>query len=272
MREQVDALDGHVLVSIDFGQLEWCLACICCRDKAMVDATWTGYDVHMAWATKIARRWPGLIGGKKYIKDQTKMKKARGLVKNKMVFPVIFGATKESVAGYLGMPEDVTNKIFSEFWDTFSGLNRWQKKLMKGYYDTGYVENLFGRKRRYPMTKNEAINHPIQSSAAEIVCDAMDRLSILALENDRPYLHPRMNIHDDLTFIIPEKKVDDSLEIIVPEMLKLPFDFINVPMSVEVSIGTNWGNKEEIGKFWTYDVGRHSKKDAPKHLRKELNW
>lgn len=264
VREQVYAGKGYVLLSVDYGQLEWCLACVCCKDKVMVDATWTGYDVHMAWAEKIAKQWPKLVGGKKYVKDRGtdeskgKYKKARGLVKNKMVFPAIFGATQDSIAGYLNMPDNVAKSIFNEFWSTFSGLGTWQKKLMKGYYDEGYVENLFGRKRRYPMTKNEAINHPIQSTAAEIVCDAMDRLSMLAVKTKQWHLHPRLNIHDDLTFIIPDddKLIDESLEIIVQEMLKLPFKFINVPMSVEVSIGTNWENQEEIGKFWTHDIGR----------------
>jgi len=256
VREQVVPPKGHVIVSVDYGQLEWCLGCICSKDKAMIDATWKGYDVHMEWATKIARIWPELVGGKKNIKDKDKMKKARGLVKNKMVFPVIFGATQESVAGYLSMPDRVAKEVFEEFWATFTGLDKWQRKLMKDYYENGYVENLFGRRRRYPMTKNEAINHPIQSTASDIVVEAMNRLSIRALESDVMYLHPRLNIHDDLTFFVPDKGsvLDDAISIIVEEMLALPYEFINVPMSVEVSIGPNWSDQEEIGKFWTTDL------------------
>lgn len=270
VRAQVHAPKGYVMLSIDYGQLEWCLACICCKDRVMVDATWTGYDVHMVWAKKIAKRWPVLVGGKKYLEDEGKLKKARGLVKNKMVFPVIFGATEQSVAGYLDMPSDVAADVFKEFWDTFGGLGSWQKKLMKSYYQEGYVENLFGRKRRYPMTKNEAINHPIQSTAAEIVCDAMDRISMMACETGQWHLHPRLNIHDDLTFLIPDDEavIDESIEILVRMMLDLSFDFVNVPMSVEASLGTDWENQVEIGKFWTLDFGRHTEKDRPKPLKK----
>lgn len=271
VRRQVTAGGkGYVLVSLDYGQLEWCLACVCSKDKVMVDATWTGYDVHMVWAEKIAAQWPKLVGGKKYVKDRKdeesikKYKYARSLVKNKMVFPAIFGAAQESIGGYLNMPEDVTKRIFDEFWKTFHGLGTWQKKLMKGYYEKGYVVNLFGRKRRYPMTKNEAINFPIQSTAAEMVCDAMDRLSMLAVKTKQWHLHPRLNIHDDLTFIFPDNDniIDEGIETAVNEMLKLPYKFVNVPMSVEVSIGTHWENQEEIGKFWTYDIGRHEKREA----------
>lgn len=256
VRAQIVPPKNHILLAVDYGQLEWCLACMSCKDKVMVKATWDGYDVHMEWAEKIAHRWPKLIGGKKFLKDKDVMKKARSRVKNKMVFPVIFGATEKSVAGYLNMPEDVTEDIFSEFWDTFTGLSKWQKDLMKGYYEVGYVENFFGRKRRYPMTRNEAINHPIQSSASEMVVDAMNRLSMLAVKTNQWHLHPVLNIHDDLTFAIPNKPdiIDDSIEIIVKEMLKLPYDFVNVPMSVDLSIGSNWENLEDIGKIWTTDI------------------
>lgn len=271
VRRQVTAGGkGYVLVSLDYGQLEWCLACVCSRDKVMVDATWTGYDVHMVWAEKIAKQWPKLVGGKKHVKNRKsedsikKYKYARSLVKNKMVFPAIFGASQESIGGYLNMPENVTKSIFDEFWKTFHGLGKWQKKLMNGYYNDGFVSNLFGRKRRYPMSKNEAINFPIQSTAAEIVCDAMDRLSMLAVKTKQWHLHPRLNIHDDLTFIFPndDEVIDEGISIAVSEMLKLPFKFINVPMSVEVSIGTNWENQEDIGKYWTFDIGRHEKREA----------
>ena len=124
---------------------------------------------------------------------------------------------------------------------------------MKQYYNDGFVTNLFGRKRRYPMTKNEAINFPIQSTAAEMVCDAMDRLSMLAVKTGQWHLHPRLNIHDDLTFIIPDDDaiLEESLETIIYEMLKLPYKFVNVPMSVELSIGDDWNNQDDIAKYWT---------------------
>lgn len=270
VRKQVKPKEGHVFVSIDYSQLEWCCACIECKDEVMVDATWTGYDVHMVWAEKIARHWPELIGGKKYLNDPKVMAKARSKVKNKAVFPLIFGAQDKSVAGYLNMPEDIAEDIFKEFWETFHGLGSWQKRLMKGYYDNGYVENKLGRRRRYPMTKNEAINYPIQALGAEIVINAMDRLSELAITTGEMHLHPHLNIHDDLTFIMPndDRLVEESIDIITREMLALPYDFINVPMGVAVAIGPDWEDMVDIYKINTIDIGRHSKADQKKHIRK----
>jgi DNA polymerase I-like protein with 3'-5' exonuclease and polymerase domains len=130
---------------------------------------------------------------------------------------------------------------------------------MKTYYEDGFVANKLGRRRRYPMSKNEAINFPIQSLGAEIVIDAMDRLSEIAVETKEWHLHPHLNIHDDLTFIIEDndRLIDESIDFITREMLLLPYDFINVPMSVEVSIGPDWDDMEEVIKVNTIDIGRH---------------
>lgn len=254
VRKQIVAPDGHVLVAFDYGQLEACTAAMCTRDKVLVKALWEDYDIHMEWAVKAAHRWPNFIGGIENLKDAKVMKGFRSIIKNKLVFPVIFGASNTSVAGYLNAPQDVIDKLMNEFWRTFHGLDRWQKDTMNGYYNLGYVSSPTGRRRHYPLTKNQAVNHPIQSVACDIVCDAMVRLSIMAADTGNWFLHPIMNIHDDLTFCIPDddKILEGAIETIYQEMLSPPYDFINVPLSVSCSVGTNWLEMEEVGKFWSH--------------------
>lgn len=263
IREQVEAPDGWVILSVDYGQLEWCTACMYCKDKAMVEATWKGeaYDVHREWALKIAKLWPHLL---QFFRDKGEdadkaLKSARSLVKNKMVFPVLYGAAEMSVAGYFlpaigeAMPDDVTAKIFGEFWETFPMLKEWRDDYTSSYYKTGYGETLTGRRRYYPMTQAELLNSPIQSLAADIVNDAMDRVSKHAIKIDDMRMHPRMQIHDDLTFIMPDKDayLADAISYLTRETLALPYDFINVPMSVEFSIAKKWNKLEPVGKFWS---------------------
>ncbi len=124
---------------------------------------------------------------------------------------------------------------------------------MKRYYGIGYVETLVGRRHHYPLTRNQAVNMPIQGTAAELVCDAMNRLSILAAKTGAWHLHPVLNIHDDLSFFIPNDDtiLEDSLKIIIKEMLTFAYEWVNVPLSVEVSIGKNWADVQPIGKFWS---------------------
>lgn len=259
VRRQIIAPKGHVLVAFDYGQLEGCTGAMCSRDKTFVKALWEDYDMHMVWAERAAALWPAYVGGEHMRSDKKAMKDFRSLIKNKLVFPAFFGAAKESIAGYLTVatgseaPKHIIDKLFNEFWRDFSGFANWQKRLMNDYYNTGFVESPTGRRRHYPLGRPQAINYPIQSVACDIVCRAMVKLSADAADTGNWYLHPTMNIHDDLTCCIPEdpKILEPAIEHIYRTMLTPGFDFINVPLSVSCSIGNNWLEMDEIGKFWS---------------------
>lgn len=250
----------HLFVAIDYGQLEACTIAMCSKDPFLVKALWEDYDVHMEWAERTAHGCPELVGGVKNLKDKAAMKEFRSLIKNKLCFPAFFGASNESVLNYLtnatghdpGQP--FVDDIMDQFWGSFEGVLRWQKATMNKYYDVGYVETLGGRRRHYPLTKNQAINQPAQGTAAELVCDAMCRLSHISLTSGRSYLHPVLNIHDDLSMFVPKtsKVFDEALEIMIREMLTFDFAWINVPLAVEVSVGENWSNVKPIGKFFSH--------------------
>ena len=122
---------------------------------------------------------------------------------------------------------------------------------MKRYYDIGYVETMGGWRHRYPLTRNQAINGPVQGTAAELVCDAMCRLSYMAVANDDWPLHPVLNVHDDLTYFLPKRSLENYIEIIVKQMLTFDFKWINVPLSCEVSIGPNWAELKDAGKYYS---------------------
>lgn len=241
----------HILIAADYGQIEARTAAMTSEDKYLAKALVEGYDIHMEWAEKLVHLYPDIIGGKKFLKDKKVMSSLRQRMKNKYVFPAIFGATVPSLAGYLNVPIDIIEDLTEDFFDTFSGVYDWQKELVKDYYETGYVETLGGRRRYYPMTRNEAISHPVQGSAAEITCDAMCNLSDYAIKNDLYYYHPRLNIHDDLTFAVPDKDsvIEDTLDKIIKTMLTPSYSWVSVPIEVDISIGKNWQDMEKFGKF-----------------------
>jgi DNA polymerase I-like protein with 3'-5' exonuclease and polymerase domains len=124
---------------------------------------------------------------------------------------------------------------------------------MAEYWKHGWVETLEGQRRHEPMNRNEIINHPIQGTAGRMVIDAQTRLSRIAYEQDYQTVQPIMNIHDDLSFYLLAKKAEADIEFIAREMILTPFDFGGVPLSVEVSAGDNWCDKEEIATFTTKD-------------------
>ena len=255
VRKEIKPEKGHVLLAFDYGQLQACTAAMCSKDKAWVKALWEDYDTHMEWAQRLNKIDPDLtfqhVNGD--MKDPKTAKKYRSIIKNKLTFPAIFGATNESIAGYLNANPESIEKVMKDFWRTFSGLKNWQDALMRGYYENGYVIDPVGRKHNYPITRNQAINYPVQAAEAIIVCDAMNKLSIEASKSGDWFRHPILNIHDDLTFVVPDddKIIEDVIEKTYKIMLTPKYDWINVPLAVECSIGPDWFNMQDVGKFYS---------------------
>lgn len=255
---------GELIVAADYGQIEARVIAMLTRDPKFCRALWERYDVHMEWAERVARAYPECVGGRKNLvgfklikdprnKDREEVraaKKLRGNIKSLWTFPLFFGASLRAVADYIRTPESVLRPLYDDFWEEFSAVHDWQRGLVKFYEAHGYVEGPTGRRRHGPLTYNEIINSPVQGGAAEIVMDGMSRLS----ETGDSELQPEINIHDDLTYMrVRESRVDEVVEKIVTHMLDVPFDFVNVPITIEVSVGKNWMNMEEIGAFSSDD-------------------
>jgi DNA polymerase I-like protein with 3'-5' exonuclease and polymerase domains/uracil-DNA glycosylase len=243
---------GWVFVSCDLGQIEFRVIGMCSEDDNLVKACWTDYDVHGHWAERMVRLYPKI---KDWIVaefgvdwDEKGLKTLRQESKNGWVFPQFFGASLNSIAPRMRLPDDVAQKLDREFWGTFPGVKRWQGQLLKRYERDGYVETLDGHRRRGPMSKNEIINHPIQGTAARINIDAMNALSERAQLTDDWELHPVLNVHDDLTERMLMGSVGSKVPIIVEEMCKHRHPWINVPLLVEVSVGERWDELKEVSK------------------------
>jgi DNA polymerase-1 len=244
VRSSIRAPDGCTMLAVDYGQIEARVIAMFTKDKVFCDALWQRYDVHQEWAERIAAAVPSRVDKG----DPKAMKKLRTDIKNGWTFPLFFGAKLESAAGYMKIPVEAAQPLYREFWKQFSGVKAWQDQQLKFYNEYGYVECLTGRRRRGPLTVNKVMNSPIQGTAAEIVMDAMCRL----YEDGDPELQPEINIHDDLTFVrVPLERAEQIAERVVDTMLKVPFDFVNVPISVELSEGPNWLEMEEVGSYFS---------------------
>ena len=241
------------LLACDYGQIEFRVAGMLTEDEAIVRACWTDYDVHKFWAERLIAIYPeivDLIVAEFSIDwDEKGLKTLRQEMKNKWVFPQIFGSSLRSCAANLGIPLEIAGELGEEFWDTFADTKTWQEKLIKSYEKKLYVETLGGRRRRGPMTKNELINMPIQGTALDIVTAAMDALSEIGIAEDDPDFQCNFNGHDDLTFLLRDEVLESKTSRIVQEMCRHRFDYINVPIVVEASVGYQWDKLDEIGKY-----------------------
>lgn len=249
---------ARAFLACDYGQIEFRVVGMASEDPAIVEACWTGYDVHKFWAERVLAIYPE-------IKDwivaefgvdwaEKGLKTLRQEMKNKWVFPQLFGSSIRSCADQLRLPDWVAEDLGAEFWGTFRRTKKWQEKLVEGYQRKHYVETLSGRRRRGAMTKNELINMPIQGSAADIVKAAMIGLSEQAEILNQPDLQPVLNVHDDLTFMPLEDQIDELLPIIAREMCMHRFDWINVPLVVEASVGLDWHKLEEVKVYRSHEL------------------
>jgi DNA polymerase I len=246
VRRSIHAQKGEMILSLDYGQIEARVIAMFTHDKRFCKALWENYDVHMEWAERLAFAYPERIGGKKNLADKKVMKTFRTDIKNQWTFPLFFGARDTSVSNYLNIPVEVIRPHYRAFWKQFSGVKQWQEDLLEFYHKHGYVQCLTKRRRHGPFSVNQVYNSPVQGTAAEIVMDAMSRLS----ETGDPELQPELQIHDDLTFVrVPQKRIDAVAEKVISMMLAVPFKWVNVPITVEMSVGKNWADLQEVATY-----------------------
>lgn len=242
--------ERKLIMKVDYGQIEARVIAMVSKDPVFVKALWDRYDVHMAWAIKIEKQVPRILRrwtGDDYPTREKAMKTLRTAVKNEWTFPLFFGAQLKGVAQFLQVQEHELLSLREEFWDTFKGVKRWQEELEREYRETGEVRYITGRKARGPLSPNQLFNYPIQGPTCDIIMDAMKRVSARSVADWN--FQPIFQIHDDLTFLLPESKVGDYAEPIIDDMLAVPFDFVNVPITLEVAIGPNWHDVKSEGDF-----------------------
>lgn len=257
IRRQVECAADEVIVAIDYAGIQARNVAMESKDKGLIKHYWARYDIHGDWLGKLLKLVPDWMPPKnigKNLSDTDLFKERRSVVKNGFVFPTFFGAAGKSIAGprYLLIDERKAIQLSEMFLDEFSGVAAWQDNLRKSYFKQGYVTGLSGFRRHAPVELNQLINAPIQADETIIVCGAWARLCQLG--DDR--LVPNLMVHDDLSFVWKRREMDKLLEQVIPTMLEQVHEWERiVPMEIEVSMGTNWCDLKEIGKFETLKGG-----------------
>jgi len=248
VRRYIQALPGYKIIAPDYGQIEARVIAMASEDENFIKALWTDFDIHMHWAERLLKLYPRqkdwIIKKFDVDGDDTKklVKTLRTEMKNRWVFPKFFGARTESCAESLQIPLGIGTRMEKEFWGMFPGVQRWQKRVEGFYEKRGYVEMLTGRRRHGPIDRGRIINTPIQGTASDIVVDAENALS------EAGYVII-INIHDQLFHIVPEKEVKQKAAEMAKIMCTPRFDFIMVPLLVEVEVGQRWDQLEEYRKW-----------------------
>ena len=227
---------GCTFLSADYSQIELRIMAHLSKDKNMIEAFNKGQDIHAATASKIFK-----IPLEEVTPDMRRKAKTAN-------FGIIYGITPYGLSQRLGISRSDAKKLIEEYFTTFSGVKRYMDESIAKAREQGYVETIFGRKRFLPdinsqnaivrgYAERNAINTPIQGSAADIIKVAMNK--IYKRLSDGEYKSKMiLQVHDELDFNVHMNELDEVKNIVVYEM-ENAYPLV-VPLKTDCNHGANW--------------------------------
>lgn len=228
--------EEYVLLAADYSQVELRVIASMSGDDQMIAAFMHGEDIHKATAAKVF----GVP-----IADVTKDMRSKAKAVN---FGIIYGQGAFGLAQNLGISRTEAKEIIDAYWEQFPRLREYQQENIQFARKNGYVETVLKRRRYLPdinsanavvrgFAERNAINAPVQGSAADIIKVAMIRLHV---ELEKRELKSRMimQVHDELVFDAHHDEVD-QLSALVKETMSSAVE-LKVPLVVDVNTGLNW--------------------------------
>ena len=228
--------DGEVFFSADYSQIELRLMAHLSEDKNMTEAFLSGADVHAATAAKIYHL---------PLEEVTKLQRTKAKTAN---FGIIYGISVFGLASRLNIPRSEAKDLIDGYFATYPSVQKYMDKSIEVAREKGYVETLFGRKRVLAdinsanatvrgYAERNAINAPIQGTAADIIKIAMVRISKrIARENLKAKL--LIQVHDELNFSVPENELPKLKALVLEEMANAVK--LRVPLIADCGEGANW--------------------------------
>lgn len=227
---------GELFFSADYSQIELRVMAHLSGDKNMIEAFREGYDIHAATAARIY---------KEKIEDVSRDQRTKAKRAN---FGIIYGITVFGLAERLEISRDEAKQLIDGYFETFPDVHAYMEKAKELAREHGYAETFFHRRRYLPditshnatvrnFAERNAINAPIQGSAADIIKIAMVKI----YERFRKEgIRSRMilQVHDELNFsVVPEEK--EKVERIVLEEMQNAYP-LQVPLVADSGWGKNW--------------------------------
>ena len=243
LRQGFVAQKGNVLLSVDYSQIELRIVAHMAKDEGMLAAFRAGQDIHTATSVAIFGVKP---------EEVTKNMRRRAKAIN---FGLIYGMSVFGLTRYTDLTLAEAETFVKAYFQQFPGVKRYLDGIRKQAAQQGYVETLLGRRRYFPalqgkanvQVKNreerEAINAPVQGTAADIMKIAMLKISP-ALKEAGLKAKMLLQVHDELVFECPKNELKETARVVQDVMANAyPLD---IPLSTEVRYGANWGETKSI--------------------------
>ena len=239
IREAFIADPGNVLVSADYSQIELRLLAHIADIGPLKEAFNRGLDIHAMTASEIFG--VPIEGMDPMIRRQAKA----------INFGIIYGISSFGLARQLAIPQAEAGAYIKTYFERFPGIRRYMDETREFAHQHGYVRTAFGRRINLPEIKSkgparsfaerQAINAPIQGSAADIIKRAMIRMPD-ALSRSGLDARMLLQVHDELVFECPAEQADALIALARQVMTGAdrPALHLSVPLIVDARAGANW--------------------------------
>ena len=228
--------EGCLFFSADYSQIELRIMAHLSEDKNMIDAFLSNHDIHAATAAKVYK-----IDLKNVDSDMRRKAKTAN-------FGIIYGISVFGLAERMNVERKEAKELIDGYFETYPGVKAYMDQSIRVAQEKGYVETIFHRKRFLPdinsrnavvrgYAERNAINAPIQGSAADIIKVAMARIyQRFRAEGIKAKMI--LQVHDELNFSVPIDEKERVEEIVIEEMEKAYR--MHVPLKADCGWGKNW--------------------------------
>ena len=228
--------EGCLFFSADYSQIELRIMAHLSGDQHMIEAFNTGHDIHAATAAKIF---------KKPIEEISSDERRKAKTAN---FGIIYGITTFGLAERLQVSRGEAKELIDEYFATYPAVKAYMEKSIATARERGYTETLFGRRCYLPdinssnavvrgYAERNAINAPIQGTAADIIKIAMVRIGE-RIEAEGLKSKMILQVHDELNFSVPPDEREQLSRLVIDEM-QGAFK-MSVPLIADSGWGANW--------------------------------
>ena len=236
------AADGLKLISADYSQIELRLVAHVAQETTMIEAFRAGIDIHARTASEV-------FGVPLDQMDSETRRRAKAIN-----FGIIYGISAFGLARQLGISRGEASDYITAYFKNFPGIRDYKERIKVSAREDGFVETLFGRRIHISgfsggnqamrgFAERQAINAPIQGSAADIIKRAMIRIPA-ALKAAGLSATMLLQVHDELIFEAPEAEAEATKALItsVMENAADPVLTLAVPIVVEAGIADSWAD------------------------------
>jgi DNA polymerase-1 len=230
--------EGRLLLSADYSQIELRVMAHLSEDPILLEVFAAEEDIHAETAIRIF----GL--------DKKALKARHRSVAKMVNYGLSYGMGAPGLAERLNVPVAEAQEIMDAYLEQFSGVGEFLERIVTKAHADGFTTTMFGRRRYLPelgsgnprvraIGERQALNAPIQGSAADIMKLAMIAVQ-RSLDEQRLATQMILTVHDELVFEVPEDEREVAATVVEEAMTRVCE--MKVPLAIEMSFGANWAD------------------------------